>query len=213
MWENVLPAGWAIRGYDLSTGETLWVTSGPNDDSPLISDRWVVYLDHANKDTDSIVPGFGLVAVNLDSERRVWLGYLYLPHNSAFPTAYFSIDGPWVVWNARADNEHPSLNLYNLDTGQATVVDIPSCTLGDITGDPVNLSASDHTVLFQGCFQPMGYNIETGQFFSVPIDGNEAQPSLIAGWQFAKGQLVWVSVVGDGLRGETRVYTAPIVGQ
>ncbi len=211
VWENLVSVGWEIRGYDLATGKAFSVTPGPRDDAPLISGNWVVYSEHTSKDPNAAAPGVNLLAVNLDTGRRVPLGSLQLPHNAAFPSAYYSIDAPWVVWNERVQGEAPSLHIYNLDTGQTAVAKVPGCGDGVHNGDPVQIVVSGHSALFWGCFQAMGYDLDQGQFFAVPIDRAETQPSAFVSWQFAKGQLVWVALVGEGVAGETRLYTASVL--
>jgi hypothetical protein len=124
----------------------------------------------------------------------------------------YAIDAPWVVWSEGESGEKAALHLFNLDTRKADVVTIPSCALDNAhLGHPENPIISRTTILFTGCFQPIGYDIESNRFFSVPMTQNESQPAAFVGWAFADGQLAWVLLVGAKGQGQTQIYTAPVI--
>lgn len=193
-----------IWSYDLSSGRNLPVALGATSD-PEISGRWVMYKNRDDYDDSTV----GLYVYNLDSGESFPIGRVQRPTQFYMPPMY-AIDVPWVVWSQGDASEKAELHLYNLDSRQAVTVPVPSCILSENAGRPEQPLISGTTVLFQGCFQAMGYNIESGGFFSVPINRVHSQPAAFVNWAFAAGQLTWVSVLDPRGQGQTEVWTAPI---
>jgi hypothetical protein len=193
-----------IWAYDLNSGKDLPVALGATSD-PLISGHWVVYEYRDDYDDTTI----GLYAANLNTGENFSIGRIQRPTQFYMPIMH-AIDPPWVVWSQGNASQKPELHFYNLDARQSMTVPVPSCNLGVHGGRPEQPLISGETVLFQGCFQAMGYNIGSGEFFSVPISQADAQPAGFVGWDFAEGQLVWVSLLDPRGEGQTQIYTAPI---
>ncbi len=172
---------------------------------PLISGRWVIYKDLANKDDMTV----GLYAYNLDNQERIEIGRVERP-TPQYLRSLYAVDAPWVVWSEGYASDKPELHLFNLDTRQTFTVAVSACSLDDSTGRPERPAISGEYVLFRGCPQALGYDIGSGEFFSVPISQVPAEPAAFVDWAFADGKLVWVAVLDPRGQGQTEVWTAPI---
>ncbi len=210
VWEylpNLLSADSDIWGYDLSRRESFPVVSRPGVQSgPLISDRWVLYLDS----TGTQAPDWekGLYAVHLDTGETLRLGQVYgrWPHEVS---RLYTLDVPWVIWSTGRWSDKPEFCLYNLETRQTVTVTVTPC--GASTAQPrgvENLAISGNTVIFT-CGQPMGYDIERGVFFSIPAYATMPADGKwwgLEGWSIAGDRIVWVL----SSERESRIYTAQI---
>lgn len=210
VWEhlqNNAQAGFQIWGYDLSTGKDFPVVTETHKAEPKISGRWIVYRNLSDQDDVTV----GLHATNLDTNEVFLLGRVQRSSYGAKAPPLYAIDVPWVVWSEGKSGDKAALHLFNLDTRNSDVVSIPSCALGDtLLGHPENPIISGSMVVFTGCFQPLGYDIRSGSFFSVPIARAEKQPASFIGWAFANNRLVWSQLVGERGKRQTKLYTALI---
>ncbi|MGQ9854494.1 MAG: hypothetical protein ACUVTG_13970 [Candidatus Oleimicrobiaceae bacterium] len=209
VWEHtpsLLSADSDIWGYDLSNRESFPVVSRPGVQSgPLISGRWVLYLDSTDMQAEEWDKG--LYAVHLSTGETIRVGQVYgrWPHEVS---QFYAIDAPWVAWTTGYWSANPELYLYNLETRRAYTVPVVPC--GASAAQPQrleNLAISGSTAIFT-CGQPMGYDIERGVFFSIPIYA--AKPAGegwgFGGWSIAGDRVVWVLSSEQ----ESRVYTAQI---
>lgn len=211
VWEHtpsLLSADSDIWGYDLNSRESFPVVSRPGVQSgPLISDRWVLYLD--SMDTQAVSWDEGLYAVHLDTGEVIRLGQVYgrWAHEVS---QFYALDAPWAIWSTGHWSDNPELYLYNLETRQVVTVTVTPC--GASTAQPrriENLAISGNVVIFT-CGQPMGYDIEYGEFFSIPV--YTAMPAGsgewwgFGGWSIAGDKIVWVLSSEQ----KSRVYTAQI---
>ncbi len=210
-WEylpNLLSADSDIWGYDLMAKRSFPIVLRPGVQSgPLVSDRWVLYLD--STDTQAVGWDEGLYAVHLDTGEVIRLGQVYgrWPHEVS---QFYALDIPWAVWSTGHWSDQPELYLYNLETCQGVTVTVTPC--GASTTQPrrvENLAISGNVVIFT-CGQPMGYDIERGEFFSIPVyaampaDGGEWWG--FGGWSISGDKIMWVL----SSERESRVYTAQI---
>jgi len=209
VWEytpSLLSAEQDIWGYDLKERESFPVVTLPGVQSgPLISGRWVLYLDS----TDMQAEGWdgGLYAVHLNTGETIRLGQIYArwPHETS---QYYAIDAPWVAWTTGYWSANPELYLYNLEIRRAYTVPVVPCGASAAQPQRIGrLAISENTVIFT-CGQPMGYDIERRVFFSIPIYA--AKPAGeewgFGGWSIAGDRIVWVLSSEQ----ESRVYTAQI---
>jgi len=210
VWEylpSLLSADSDIWGCDLSNKERFPIVSRPGVQSgPLISERWVLYLD--STDAQAADWNEGLYAIHLDTGETIRLGQVYgrWPHEVS---QFYALDVPWVAWSTGDWSDKPELYLYNLETHQAVTVTVTAC--GASAAQPrrvENLAISENIVIFT-CGQPMGYDIERGVFFSIPVytlmpaDGKWWG---LEGWSIAGDRIVWVLSSEQ----ESRIYTAQI---
>jgi hypothetical protein len=200
---------WHILGYDLERQTYLKIVSGPH--SALraqISKGWVIYEDWMERDGSDV--GLYLTCAN-DVREKIRLGSVYAPEDQAVPS-FYAIDTPWVAWSTGHWSDKPELYLYNLETRQAITVAVTPCGASPAQPRRVeNLAISENIVIFT-CGQPMGYDIERGVFFSVPI--YTAMPPDgkwwgLEGWSISGDRIVWVLTSEQ----ESRVYTAQIERQ
>jgi len=210
VWEHtpsLLSAEQDIWGYDLEKRRGFPIVTLPGVQSgPLISDRWVLYLD--STDTRAAEWDEALYAIHLDTRETIRLGQVYgrWPHEVS---GFYVVDTPWIAWSTGHWSNKPELYLYNLETRQALTVTITPCDAS--TAQPrriENLAISGNIVIFT-CGQPMGYDIERREFFSIPIYA--AMPEArewwgFGGWSIAGDRIVWVLSSEQ----ESRVYTARI---
>lgn len=210
VWEylpSLLSADSDIWGYDLSSRKGFPIVTRPGVQfGPLISDRWVLYLD--STDTKAVDWDEGLYAVHLDTGEAIRLGQVYGRWRQE-TSWFYTLDTPWVAWSTGHWSDKPELYLYNLETRQAMTVAVTPC--GASIAQPrrvENLAISENIVIFT-CGQPMGYDIERGVFFSIPIYA--AMPAGgewwgLGGWSIAGDRIVWVLTSER----ESRLYTAQI---
>lgn len=210
VWEylpSLLSADSDIWGYDLSNRERFPVVSRPGVQSgPLISERWVLYLD--STDTQAADWDEGLYAIHLDTGETTRLGQVYgrWPHEVS---QFYALDVPWVAWSTGHWSDKPEVYLYNLETRQAMTVTVTPCGASPAQPRRIeNLAISGKVVIFT-CGQPMGYDIERGEFFSIPVYAMMPADGKwwgLEGWSIAGDQIVWVLSSDQ----ESRVYTAQI---
>ena len=210
VWEYLpdrLSADWDIRGYDLSSRRSFPIVSRPGGQfGPLISDRWVLYLDSA--DAQAADWDDGLYAVNLETGETIRLGQV----NGRWPyeaLRFYAIDAPWAVWSTGHWSDQPELYLYNLETRQAVTVTVTPCEVPNAQPRQVgNLAISGHVVIFT-CGQPMGYDFERKAFFSIPVYAlrpTDGEWWGLEGWDIAGDRIVWVL----SSERESLIYTAQI---
>jgi hypothetical protein len=190
-----------IWSYDLDSGVDLPVVLGAMSE-PLISGHWVIYMNRDDYDEITV----GLYGINLETGENFYIGRLQKPTQFYLPSM-FALDAPWVVWSEGYASEKPELHLFNLDTRQTMTVPISECSLNSPSARPDRPVISGSTVLFRGCSQTLGYDIDSGALFSVPISQVPSQPASFVGWDFAGGQLTWVSVLDPRGEGKTEVWT------
>lgn len=210
VWEHTphsLSAEQDIWGYDLSKRESFSVVSRPGVQSgPLISERWVLYLD--STDTQAADWDEGLYAIHLDTGETIRLGQVYgrWPHEVL---QFYTLDVPWAAWSTGHWSDKPELYLYNLETRQAMTVTVAPCDASTAQPRRVeNLAISGNVVIFT-CGQPMGYDIDRREFFSVPVYAMMPADGKwwgLEGWSIAGDRIVWVLSSEQ----ESRVYTAQI---
>lgn len=169
---------------------------------PQVSGEWVIYerWGYQNGETIrelSVAPVTGGEGLVLDR----------LPDMMGHIPPRYAIGAPWIVWAEWGRT--PGLKLYNVETGEKRTATPPDCRQDDFPGQPSHFLVSETIVLFQGCYQALGYSLADGEFFSVPLnDGAEA--SGLLGWAFARDRLVWVHMPdGSGPR-QTNIYSAKV---
>jgi hypothetical protein len=173
---------------------------------PLISGRWVLYLD--STDAQAADWDEGLYAVHVDTGEAIRLGQVYgrWPHEVS---RFYAVNVPWVAWSTGHWSDKPELYLYNLEARQAMTVTVTPCDASTAQLRRVeNLAISDNIVIFT-CGQPMGYDIERGEFFSIPVYAMRPADGKwwgLEGWNISGDRLVWVLSSDQ----ESRVYTAQI---
>jgi hypothetical protein len=211
VWEQI-GNGWDIWGYDMTQDKTFpIVTRKDSQTSPLVSGRWVVYRDAADKDDI----GIGLYTINLDTGEDIRLGSVYASSSQYVPPLY-AIDAPWVAWSTGQGSKTSDLHFYNLDTQTSLTVTVPSCELA-VPDTPLQLGRPEHLVLsgsmlfFRGCWQDLGYDIDRKVFFSLPTNTSEMQGGSWAGWAISGDQLVWTRISGPYGQEESHIYTAKII--
>lgn len=198
---------WDIWGYDLVQQKSFPIITKPGTQfGPKISGRWVVYQDAT--DNDEI--GVGLHGINLDTGKDIRLGSIYAASDQYVPSLY-SVDAPWVVWSTGTWSNQPELHFYNLDTGSTYTETVASCSQHEQPGRLQNLALSGNTLIFSGCYQDLGYDLEKKVFFSLPIYTPEMQGSMWASWAMFGDQLVWTRVSGSSGQQESLIYTARII--
>lgn len=198
---------WDIWGYDLLQQKMFPVVTKPGTQfGPKISGRWVVYQDATDKDE----VGIGLYAINLDTGKDIRLGSVYAASDQYVPLLY-TIDAPWVVWSTGQWSKQPELHFYNLDAGSAYTITVASCSFHEQPGRPQNLLLSGSILIFSGCYQDLGYDIERKAFFSLPTYTSDMQGSSWVGWAMSGDRLVWTRISGPSGQEESRIYTAQIV--
>ncbi len=201
-----------IEGYNLSTGEKFSVANDPNvvESLPLISGEWVVYLTPT-----SSFSAAHLWAVNIRTQERIYIAELPLEYqDEEYRDSVYVIDKPLVAW--ASEN---ALNLYNLVSHTAYTVPVESCvyTRMDSSGGsiienrkPSHLAISENTIIFS-CGQQMGYDIELGVFFSLPVHTSEISDSEFDRWTVLDGRVVWELTEGAfGPEEQGHIYTAHI---
>jgi len=196
---------WHIWGYDLERLTYSKIVTGSRRAlRPQISGQWIIYEDWAERDGSDV--SLYLTRVNATEEIRI--GEVYAPETQAVPQ-FYALDVPWVAWSTGHWSDKPELHLYNLETRQVVTVTVTPC--GASTAQPrrvENLAISGNVVIFT-CGQPMGYDIERGVFFSIPIYATmpaDGEWWGLGGWSIAGDRIVWVLSSEQ----ESRVYTAQI---
>jgi hypothetical protein len=211
---NQVGESWDIWGYDLAQQKRFPVVTGPGAQfGPLVSKRWVAFLNLPPGDERT---GFEapLDVVNIDSSQVITVGSLWW-NIYAYPLSLYAIDAPWVAWSSwGSQSSSPDLYLYNLDTRTAYTVTVPSCVefqpnTPPSLGRPGYLTMSNRVVIFSGCYQDMGYDIERQVFFSLPTEAPYGFNKL--GWSIAGDQLVWILSSGPYGQEESHIYTAKII--
>jgi hypothetical protein len=198
---------WNIWGYDIVQNKSFPIVTRKDDQTgPLISGRWVVYRDAADKDDI----GIGLYVINLDTGKDIRLGSVYASSTQYVPPLY-AINAPWVAWGTGQWSTQPELHLYNLDTSTPYTITVASCSFREQAGRPQHLLISGSLLLFNGCYQDLGYDIEKKVFFSLPTYTPEMQGSSWAGWSLSGDQLIWIRSSGPYGQEESHIYTARIV--
>lgn len=213
-----------LWAQNLDTGDTYHLDDRFTG-KPLISENWILYPKGAYE----IQPGIyiqPLQAVSLSSSIRITVGTVHDADtriNFSPGKHPYAIEAPWVAWapNLHTVTEAPSLHLHNLESGETRVAAVPACALMIAPGDPEgggrirDIIISDDLVLFRGCSQPMGYDIASGSFFSVPLE-QPFNPSPnhvgMVGWDIDDGQLVWALHAGGTIHTKrTHIFAAPII--
>jgi hypothetical protein len=213
VWNQIGGKNLDIWGYDLAQQKRFSVVTDAGVHlGPLISKRWVAFLNLPPGDERN---GFEapLDVVNIDSSQVITVGSIWW-NIYAYPLSLYAIDAPWVAWSSGPGNKTPDLHFYNLETRTGYTVTVPSCgeflpNRPPVTGAPEYLALSDGTVIFKGCYQDMGYDIEHQVFFSLPTNAPYGFDKL--GWSIAGDQLVWVLSSGPYGQEESHIYTAKII--
>jgi hypothetical protein len=207
VWENIEQGQTTgIMGWDLSTSKTWEVVKSTAEFKayrPQVSGEWVIYERWGLEDGEpikelSVIPLTGGEGIVLDR----------LPNMMGHTPPLYALGAPWAVW---ADwGEKPGLKLYNFETGEKQTVTPPDCRQDGFTGQPSHFLVSETMILFQGCYQSLGYSLTDGEFFSVPLNEG-AESSGLVGWAFAHDQLVWAHMQsGPGAR-QTSLYSARLI--
>lgn len=196
-----------IWAYDLDARQDFPVVFGAVQ-RPLVSDRWVVYRNW-DKSDEFTVP---IDATNLDTGetievgRQIWSSKEYVETNS------YAIDGKWVAWTTNDWAYTQGLHLFDLETRQSYTATIESCGLSELyPGHLQNLAISAEKVYFRGCYQPLGYDIQQKQFFSLPVEQTVSQYSGFVDWAFGDDKVVLVALTGTDSANQTRIFAATIV--
>jgi hypothetical protein len=197
VWENLPDPSSSVEiwGYDLQSGRDFPVVTDTVAVNPVISGRWVVYM------------GNGLNAINLDTREKIALGSLDPPNRYLY--SLYALDAPWAVWVFGAGDDKPTLHLYNLETRKGITVVLP-CSGNSQMYHAEQPVISTPIVIFMGCGQDLGYDFETGSYFSVPIERLQTQAGGFLGWTFAKGQLVWAAIGGRYSEGPAQIYAVSV---
>lgn len=206
VWENLEQGQTTgLIGHDLATGKTWEIVRATREFKayfPQVSGKWVIYERWGYQDGEtikelSVVPVTGGEGLVLDR----------LPDVMGHTPPRYAIGAPWIVWAEWGRT--PRLRLYNVETGEKRTATPPDCRQDDFPGQPSHFLVSEAIVLFQGCYQGLGYSLADGEFFSVPLhEGAEA--SGLLGWAFARDRLVWVHMPdGSGPR-QTNIYSAKV---
>lgn len=201
-----------IEGYYLNTNERFFVANDPNvvESLPLISGEWVVFLTS----TESFNAA-DLWAMNIQTQEHIYMGEIPLWHrDEEYLDSVYAVSAPWVTWASKR-----ALNLYNLDSRTSYTVPVESCVytrtnpMGEMTVEhwkPSRLAISENTIIFS-CSQRMGYDIQRGVFFSLPVNIHEIPEGELDGWAIADDQLIWVLTENAfGPQEQSHIYTAQI---
>jgi hypothetical protein len=196
---------WHILGYDLERLMYSRIVTGSRRAlRPQISGQWVIYEDWAERDGSDV----SLYLTRMDATEEICIGQVYAPEIQAVPQ-FYALDTPWVAWSTGHWSDRPELYLYNLETRQAVTVTVTPCDASAARPRRVeNLALSGNVVIFT-CGQPMGYDIERGEFFSVPVYAMMPADGKwwgLEGWSISGDRIVWVLSSDQ----ESRVYTARI---
>lgn len=200
VWEKNTDSIW---GHNFSSEKSFSIIERSKiiAESPEVSGQWVVY--QAKTGTP---PYAELRVVNIQTQEDIYLGEVFIgTQKSPYVPPLYAIDAPWVAWSSRgSQSPSPALYLHNLDTRTAYTVTVPSCP-----GSPGYLTMSNRVVIFSGCDQDMGYDIERKVFFSLPTNAPYGFDKL--GWSIAGDQLVWVLSSGPYGQEDSHIYTARII--
>ncbi len=202
---------WDVWGYDLERQEHFPIAAGPGDQfKPLVSKRWAIFME-ALPGTMSDGSEMPIRAVNLDTGENIYIGTVNWTARQYTPSLY-AIDVPWVAWSTEAQ-----LHLYNLDTRETFTAEpcISTKVIQAVEGDfvhttnrrPEYLALSENTLIFV-CEQRMGYDIERGVFFSLPVRTPATAGGTVGGWAISGNRLVWV--LSPESEEQDRIYTAEI---
>ncbi len=173
VWEylpSLLSAGSDIWGYDLRNRRSFPIVSRLGVQSgPLISDRWVLYLD--STDTQAVDWDEGLYAVHLDTGEVIRLGQVYgrWAHEVS---QFYALDAPWAVWSTGYWSDNPELYLYNLETRQAITIPVAPCGASTAQPDGLRIWRFQVMSLFSPAANPWGMTLSAGSFspslFTLP---------------------------------------------
>ncbi|HHY56644.1 MAG TPA: hypothetical protein GYA08_14555 [Chloroflexi bacterium] len=195
-----------IWAYDLDARQNFPVVFGAVQ-RPLVSNRWVVYRNW-DKSDELTVP---IDATDLDTGetvevgRQIWSGKEYVETDS------YAIDEKWVAWTSNEWAYTQGLHLFNLETRQSYTATIESCGLSELyPGRLQNLAISAGKVYFRGCYQPLGYDIQQKQFFSLPVEQTVSQYSGFVDWAFGGDKVILVALTGTDSANQTRIFAATI---
>ena len=196
-----------IWGYNLDTRQDFPVVLGAVQ-RPLVSDRWVVYRNW-DKSDESTVP---IDATNLDTGETIEIGRQIWSSKDYVETDSYAIDGKWVAWTSNEWTYTQRLHLFDLETRQSYTATIESCGLSELyPGRLQNLTISAGRAYFRGCFQPLGYDLQQRQFFSLPVEQAVSQYSGFVDWAFGGDKVVLVALTGTDSANQTRIFAAAIV--
>lgn len=127
-------------------------------------------------------------------------------------TDSYAIDGKWVAWTSNEWAYTQGLHLFDLETRQSYTATIESCGFPELyPGRLQNLEIAAGKVYFRGCYQPLGYNIEQRQFFSLPVEQAISNYNGFVDWAFGSDKVVLVALTGAGSVNQTRIFAATII--
>lgn len=211
VWENIVDGRLTgLMAQDLVTGE-MWEVTGVGVDSlphfPSLSGDWVAYESWSFSSDGAQNTARMLQATNVRSRETVVLGPL--PIVEGISPSHFALEAPWVVWSEVG--QAPTLHFYNFETRERSEVK-PDCALNGQYGYPNDLQLSSQTVIFQNCFQWMGYRMKDQTFFSIALPDKSAT-QVFGGSAFGGGRLIWAEVNTDSKENwlSTDLLTAPLV--
>jgi hypothetical protein len=100
------------------------------------------------------------------------------------------------------------LNLYHLNTGEQSVVEVEAC----ISGERPGYLELDGTIVIFSCGQWLGYDLEQQVFFSIPIrsvpDGLDMNWRE---WAFSNQHIAWIMTgLGTYQQADNRIFVASI---